>query len=921
MERAPHQEARLTFFANTPNNSGNPEDEFADDGSVEKMKKKFDMDDMTGAHRRKFANIFNSNTASGPDSETRKETLDMRDIAEGFDVIHEAVSNFSKAHNPVLIELVEKNLSEKTKKMIEENHGNVTEYIDKRFRGSIARFIDNLPEEERVVVEAGMGMIYDSERKIQSWRTISRLLGEWSKGDMKPAAFREFIARMLVDDVNVRKQLLQKIDDALADKEIADSVSSWNERTYTVSLEQKRSIAKKLLETINGEAIEKELAAALEKEVDHWRNVQHGNLVDIGISRARDSALGTASTTKPSPANASNQGGGGGKKGTDRANDAGDDDDDDDSGSRAGGNSNADVDVDALFADLDTASTPTGKSKEDMDRANAEARKKDKALIEKAMRSEPKGESFIEKMKHLRENGIMGITVYTPNEYIAAIKKIAKSFSESNKDYHEGMSNQLASTMTGIIAKLPVPYADAVNRQFVGTVESEFKKANKAFREQLEYDDFDSLLSKLRKLQHDPAKATAILDEFASKGFLYELSDSTQTPTHIFGFEIEEITPKHWTKQERDSYIAKLGVNNTAGGQTRRENTAKKFKEQSDPDLFVDKYTKSLAKNDYWAALGIMDVLHKKGKLPEVGQLLTLSFIEHLRSDDNAKKYMTAPILEQLASFNWGHISGVPNNIVFQLGQVSKLRVQPDQMDGYFLSTIDKVYKMILEADPDLAYDRGSKDKTEIEKKNKLIGIAAKIMAGQIVTVETKNGQKKKLSIFRSQFNDFLSTQKIKGVVRASDYYDGKEILQSEDAYFKSDSGLLLMPAQSFMAVMRTGNSGQLENKAEAKHLVYQAKEKYDSLASVNRDAQDYFADLMRQKFNRILEDITSQKAFDVMLATKLEGGGSLLGSLIARGLIDKTQLDKKMERLKASEQAKNEVNTYYEQGMLRRAS
>jgi hypothetical protein len=146
MEWAPHQEARLSYFANTPDDDmGNIDEnetqgrnEARVDGEESKAKR---LKRVQNERKKRIWNLFEKRKAKESGAEKTREHLSSDELMDGYRTLHGTLDDFRRMRNPALIQETYNRLSDERKKEIEDKYGDIEEFINSAFHGNVHALI------------------------------------------------------------------------------------------------------------------------------------------------------------------------------------------------------------------------------------------------------------------------------------------------------------------------------------------------------------------------------------------------------------------------------------------------------------------------------------------------------------------------------------------------------------------------------------------------------------------------------------------------------------------------------------------------------------------------------------------------------------------------------------------------------------
>lgn len=520
----------------------------------------------------------------------------------------------------------------------------------------------------------------------------------------------------------------------------------------------------------------------------------------------------------------------------------------------------------------------------DMEDVMKEAQKSaDEAVQKKEQQEGSKNDeekkSLWDQINQWRQQGFLGMEFYSPLEIYRAVKRVGTAFVEAREDYINKRANKFAATLGDAFAKARVPFGDVVQRRLTSTLESEFSKEKNEFKDQLGDDDFQTLRTKFEDVKNNPPQAIAVLEAAAGHGWLYEIADLTEDDTGSFvvmGKNLSDIVPPHWDQTQIKNYASTLTRSNTAGGKEERQKGYDRLKEQTDPAVFKKRFEAALESTNYWSAIGIAEVFIDRGKTPEVSEYITLTMLEHVRTNPNARKYMAKPVLEQFGIMNnkWGTATFAQTNIVYHVNDVFNLKKNPDNMKGSFLSVVERLQNDVYEIS----------GKTLSRKE--VIAKAAEILAGRTISI---NGED--LSIFHDRYRDYWDESK--NLMFSS--FDAKQALSTAADYYQMDGSLLLLPQASLVGIFKTGSTGTFDSPEFARNYVGQFLYRLQELEGKNSTAALIFKKEIGGRLKQAMKQAFTGQApkqlgkYDWKRGT--EEGKPLIASLIKAGVMTKEEV------------------------------
>ena len=447
----------------------------------------------------------------------------------------------------------------------------------------------------------------------------------------------------------------------------------------------------------------------------------------------------------------------------------------------------------------------------------------------------------------------LGIEFYTPMQLYLAFQELKEAFLEVRKQKDRLQASKIAAFAGRALS--PLPY---FGRDFEMILEnSQIKKNDEVkngFVEALKAPSWDPGFDDLFKPGgimdqnfHDKNRTRAILEYAASKGFLYELMDSSTSANKVlFGrWKYESLLPSEWTEQQVSAYWGNLPGDNTNGGEKRAELGKELTKNVDNADEFIESIDTAIKTHDLWFAKGVIERALDRGKSGNLSARIGVLVMERMRTDPLLRKVIpigwmdkTGVLSAKTAAFTFGHFN-FQRKYIYAWARSGETSMRGA---GSLGRIIEDVKQDILDKDPALDPDKHTQGSEEWEKAQKTLNLlVGRVLASEIIEVGNGKGKGvpadgsqggKIVSIFDRKF-DFYN----KGSGKQRD--DEVDIEKLPDDFFNDPSEILLCDAPIISKILSYGSTRLFDHDFRAKMLFTHAGERLAELKKLAGQARD----------------------------------------------------------------------------------
>ncbi|MBI3336649.1 hypothetical protein HYZ98_03745 [Candidatus Peregrinibacteria bacterium] len=481
----------------------------------------------------------------------------------------------------------------------------------------------------------------------------------------------------------------------------------------------------------------------------------------------------------------------------------------------------------------------------------------------------------------------IGLKFYSALEIWEAFKMLKEAYIESYRQRTRLNASGLAQS-AGNVVKL-FPFAGDIQQVLDSQLEEANEKIKNGYMSFLKgrYVSFRGLFDpggELDRNRHDINRARAVLEYAASRGWLWDIDESSESSMTVAGQSLSQFLPKHWNQQQQTQYFQLLQTQNRSGQGKEKEDGKNQASTAEDISVIIPKIIEKMQDRNFWYAFGMAEAAMVKGKVGEVSPWLAATFFNEMRKSDTMK-YFPKSLIDQLGGLGLGHpgftlqtfkLERHPNARFNTTGWNTWRSQKQNNIDAPIerVSNFSRAFHMI---EHDLA------DVPE-EQRMRLI---AKVLAGQVVEYDGK-----KFSIFSSKYK-FYRDPMIKQVYEAE--FDAKK---ADHDFFGEESEVILYGPKAIADLLTISNQ-KFVNTTKATNTLRNILDRYDQLikADLLEDAKEYQHD-MRRKFHAYLRqgtinDTRTEAIAEVTVTPKTtDKEEHAFAGLVKRGLIEQKELE-----------------------------
>lgn len=472
----------------------------------------------------------------------------------------------------------------------------------------------------------------------------------------------------------------------------------------------------------------------------------------------------------------------------------------------------------------------------------------------------------------------IGIKFYSALEIWEALKMLKEAYTENFRQRTRLKAAGLAQAAGNVLQVLP--YGKGIQE----VLESQNDKANNDIKDgyvsflKNGYTSFNALFGpggELDRNRHDINRGRAVLEYAASRGWLWDINDSSSDERVVAGEKLDNFLPSHWSQQRRAQYFMFLYGQNASGGTKEQQDGKNLVATAEDIQVIIPEIIKQMQGRNFWAVLGMAEAAMGKGKLGEVSPWVAATIFNEMRKGDTMK-YVPKDVMDQFGKLGLGHPGFTLQT--FKTERRSWYDWRAKRQAGLDIppQEINNFTRAFALAEQDFA------DAPE-EQRMRLI---AKILAGQVVEYKGRH-----FSIFDPKYHFYRSA-----MLRKT--YEGDfEVQKADPDFFGEPSEVILYDAKAITTLLNVSNE-KFTNGPQSANFLRHIIDRYDQLMAAGlRDAATQYQKDMQDKFHAYLEegpinDVRTTVTVKQKVKTLANPGGEpAFAAMVRRNLIKKEKV------------------------------
>ncbi len=407
------------------------------------------------------------------------------------------------------------------------------------------------------------------------------------------------------------------------------------------------------------------------------------------------------------------------------------------------------------------------------------------------------------------------LEVYSINQWIGAIGNVYDSYKKAWAQWYQLKESKLSKHLGDLVDGLPMSDRAKITLEMELDHKNDETKDN--FKKHLEHDlaDFDHVVgghghhSLLDQHKEDPNHFRGTLEYMASKAWLYDFDIKNRV---VFGIPLKVGVnlPANWTDKRVQEYLRDLEQKQSSGEKSEAERGKSRVNNYSDIPPMIDVMQDELERNNYWATYGILERIAEKGKYPNSPIWASVTILNHIRDNPNAKKFFPKKLTDKLGT------SGLEYGMIhkfFKLDRHPIARFQnggvPFERAGNFASIVSAVERRLIALS-----GLPSRDKLEPWQKNLLHKQVSEVLASQTVKVMS-HGHEVSVNIFDDNPPEFREYREF--LENFDNTFKAKDL---DDDYVnpsQPEAELSLGSSNYFFALLETASEGAFKTGQKGK--------------------------------------------------------------------------------------------------------